>query len=86
MNGNDISRDQWMLTGPLASKGYDWWWHSFTAEKENTGERKPFYVGYGASRPLRKVNAFEMFWHAEGMETLIDEIIAEEIGCEYGEY
>lgn len=20
-----------MLTGPLKYKGYDWWWHSFTA-------------------------------------------------------
>ena len=28
-----------------------------------------FNVGYGASRPLRKINAFEMFWHAEGMKT-----------------
>ena len=46
MNGNDISRDQWMLKGPLATKGYDWWWHSFTGEKEDTGERKPFYVEF----------------------------------------
>ncbi len=29
-----------------------------------------FNVGYGASSPLRKANAFEMFWHAEGMKTL----------------
>ncbi len=188
MNGNDISRDQWMLKGPLARKGYDWWWHSFTGENEKTGERKAFYVefftcntahaqdepvivwndkekqeagilpsylmvnagfwgeehgqlhrffslkdveipdeipfqvkaddcycserytegsisvseedvkahpewmcdagemswklkmykdiafnvGYGASKPLRDANAFEMFWHAEGMKTLFD--------------
>lgn len=188
MNGNDITRDQWMLKGPLADKGYDWWWHSFTGENEKTGERKAFYiefftcnpahaqdkpvivwndkekqdagirpsylmvnagfwgedhgqlhrffslkdtdipdkvpyqvkagncfcserytegsisvseedvkehpewmcdsgqiiwklkmykdiafnVGYGASTPLRKLNAFEMFWHAEGMKTLYD--------------
>ncbi len=28
-----------------------------------------FNVGYGASKPFRKLNAFEMFWHAEGMKT-----------------
>ena len=28
-----------------------------------------FNVGYGASQPLRDIEAFEMFWHAEGMKT-----------------
>lgn len=28
-----------------------------------------YHVGYGASRLFRKLNAFEMFWHAEGMKT-----------------
>ena len=28
-----------------------------------------FNVGYGASEPLRQADAFEMFWHAEGMKT-----------------
>ena len=28
-----------------------------------------YNVGYGASRPMRKAKAFEMFWHAEGMNT-----------------
>lgn len=28
-----------------------------------------FHVGYGASRFFRWLNAFEMFWHAEGMKT-----------------
>jgi hypothetical protein len=28
-----------------------------------------FNVGYGASKFFRKLNAFEMFWHAEGMKT-----------------
>ena len=51
MNGNDISRDQWMLKGPLAYKGYDWWWHSFTGEHEKTGERKPFYVEFFTCNP-----------------------------------
>lgn len=28
-----------------------------------------FHVGYGASRFFRQLNAFAMFWHAEGMKT-----------------
>ena len=28
-----------------------------------------FNVGYGASKIFRKINAFEMFWHAEGIKT-----------------
>lgn len=28
-----------------------------------------FNVGYGAGRVMRRLNAFEMFWHAEGMKT-----------------
>lgn len=56
-NKSDITRDQWMLHGPLASKGYDWWWHSFTAENEETGEKKPFYVEFFTCNPaLREKN------------------------------
>lgn len=29
----------------------------------------PYNVGYGASKPLRAAEAFEMYWHAEGMKT-----------------
>lgn len=29
----------------------------------------PFNVGYGAGKLFRKIQAFEMFWHAEGMKT-----------------
>lgn len=29
----------------------------------------PYNVGFGASRFFQKLNAFEMFWHAEGMKT-----------------
>jgi tocopherol cyclase len=29
-----------------------------------------FNVGYGASRFFRSLNAFEMFWHAEGMKSV----------------
>lgn len=29
----------------------------------------PFNVGYGASKPLRDMEAFAMYWHAEGMKS-----------------
>ena len=32
-------------------------------------KRIAFNVGYGASEPMREMQAFEMFWHAEGMKT-----------------
>lgn len=31
-----------------------------------------YHVGYGASKFFRTLNAFEMFWHAEGMKTAYD--------------
>ena len=31
-----------------------------------------YHVGYGASKFFRTINAFEMFWHAEGMKTAFD--------------
>ena len=50
-NIHDITRDEWMLRGPLAGKGYDWWWHSMTAENEKTGEKKAFYVEFFTCNP-----------------------------------
>ena len=50
-NISDLTRNQWMLRGPLAKKGYDWWWHSFTAENAETGEAKPFYVEFFTCNP-----------------------------------
>lgn len=32
----------------------------------------PFNVGYGASKLFRDLEAFEMYWHVEGMRTLFD--------------
>ncbi|MCD7863705.1 MAG: hypothetical protein LUG61_09440 [Lachnospiraceae bacterium] len=40
----DPSKNEFMLTGPLKYKGYDWWWHSFTAVNEATGEEKAFFI------------------------------------------
>lgn len=48
---SDLSRDQYMLTGPFRRKGYDWWWHSFTGRSESTGEEKSFFIEYYACNP-----------------------------------
>ncbi len=50
-NIHDITRDQFMLRGPLARKGYDWWWHSFTGYHEKTGEPKAFIVEFFTCNP-----------------------------------
>ncbi len=50
-NISDITRNGFMLKGPLAKRGYDWWWHSFTAENVQTGEQKPFYVEFFTCNP-----------------------------------
>lgn len=51
MNKSDITRDYCMLKGPLAKKGYDWWWHSFTAYQKETGQPKTFYIEYFLCNP-----------------------------------
>lgn len=51
MNKSDITRDAYMLKGPLAKKGYDWWWHSFTAHHAKTDEAKSFYIEYFLCNP-----------------------------------
>ena len=50
-NRSDISRNACMLHGPLRSHGYDWWWHSFTAQDAETGEDKPFFVEFFLCNP-----------------------------------
>ena len=40
-----------MLHGPLAHHGYDWWWHSFTAQDAETGEDKPFFIEFFVCNP-----------------------------------
>ena len=39
------------------------------------GKRIAYNVGYGASTPLRRAQAFEMFWHAEGIKTLYEGMV-----------
>ena len=50
-NKHDIKRNQFMLTGPFKRKGYDWWWHSFTAINKKTGIEKPFYIEFFICNP-----------------------------------
>ena len=50
-NHPDITRDACMLHGPLRHHGYDWWWHSFTAQDAETGEDKPFFVEFFLCNP-----------------------------------
>ena len=50
-NHHDISRNACMLHGPLAHHGYDWWWHSFTAQDAETGEDKPFFIEFSCATP-----------------------------------
>jgi tocopherol cyclase len=49
--GSDIRRDAFMLKGKFAHQGYDWWWHSFTAHDEITGEEKAFFVEFFLVNP-----------------------------------
>ena len=50
-NKHDITRDACMLHGPLRRQGYDWWWHSFTAVSDETGEEKPFFIEFFVCNP-----------------------------------
>ena len=50
-NKHDTTRNAFMLHGPLSYQGYDWWWHSFTAQDAETGEDKPFFVEFFICNP-----------------------------------
>ena len=50
-NKHDISRDECQLKRGQAKKGYDWWWHSFTAYNKKTGEAKPFFLEFFTCNP-----------------------------------
>ena len=40
-----------MLHGPLKHCGYDWWWHSLTAQDAETGEDKAFFIEFFLCNP-----------------------------------
>ena len=46
-----LDRNYYMLKGPLASKGYDWWWHNFTGYHRKSGEQKSFFIEYYICNP-----------------------------------
>ncbi|MGI6721567.1 MAG: tocopherol cyclase family protein [Anaerovoracaceae bacterium] len=50
-NKHDLSRNEGMLTGSFAKRGYDWWWHSFTAISEETGLERPFFIEFFTCNP-----------------------------------
>lgn len=50
-NTHDTSRNTCQLFGGQARCGYDWWWHSFTARHEVTGEEKAFFIEYFLCNP-----------------------------------
>ena len=50
-SNHDIRRNACQLFGGQAGQGYDWWWHSFTAVSEETGEERPFYIEYFLCNP-----------------------------------
>ena len=62
-NKTDLSRNQFMLTGPLAKRGYDWWWHSFTAINETTRKEKAFYVEFFVCNPARAQEEPVLVWN-----------------------
>ena len=49
-------RNGYMLKGKTAKEGYDWWWHSFTAENDSTGQLEPFFIEYFVINPGRGSN------------------------------
>lgn len=50
-NKHEILRDACQLFGGQAKCGYDWWWHSFTAQNERTGAEKSFFIEFFLCNP-----------------------------------
>ena len=48
---HDIKRNACQLFGRQAKCGYDWWWHSFTAQNAVTGDDKAFYIEFFLCNP-----------------------------------
>ncbi len=44
-------RNAYMLTGALARRGYDWWWHSLTGFDATTAEARGFFIEYFSINP-----------------------------------
>lgn len=52
-NRSDKVKNNYMLEGSLAKKGYDWWWHSFTGYDEETNEEKSFFIEFFIINPKK---------------------------------
>ncbi|WP_026732839.1 tocopherol cyclase family protein [Fischerella sp. PCC 9605] len=46
-----MSRNAYMLQGKLATRGYDWWWHSLVGVSKSSGLQRPFFIEYFAINP-----------------------------------
>ena len=57
-NKHEIARNACQLFGGQAECGYDWWWHSFTAHHEKTGEEKAFFIEYFLCNPNKGKDFF----------------------------
>lgn len=51
-NKNDLHRNAFMLKKGFSKCGYDWWWHSFTAYNDKTGEEKSFFIEFFLCNPF----------------------------------
>ncbi len=50
-NVHDYERNAYMLHGAERYCGYDWWWHSFTAQDAETGADQPFFIEFFVCNP-----------------------------------
>ena len=69
-NKKYLSRNKYMLKGPLKRKGYDWWLHSFTGYHKVTGKPKSFFIEYFVMNPSRNLKS-PVFGQTDG-ERLFD--------------
>ena len=69
-NKKYLSRNKYMLKGPLKRKGYDWWWHSFTGYHKVTGKPKSFFIEYFVMNPSKNLKS-PVFGQTDG-ERLFD--------------
>ncbi len=50
-NVHDYERNAYMLHGAERYCGYDWWWHSFTAQDAESGADQPFFIEFFVCNP-----------------------------------
>lgn len=50
-NTHNLDKNACQLYGGQARKGYDWWWHSFTARHSETGEERAFFLEFFVCNP-----------------------------------